>query len=74
MHMDNIDREKYLKKLNRKKDNEIKSEVSKYIKNFITRTLICISLFLVLAIFCKSNIEYKDYMQEVQIYHCGLCR
>jgi len=62
--MDNIDREKYLKKLNRKKDNEIKSEVSKYIKNFITRTLICISLFLVLAIFCKSNIEYKDYIYK----------
>lgn len=52
--MDSIKR--YRKLSNNSKDNV----VIKYIRNFISRCLMVVIIFLFMAIFVKSDIEYKD--------------
>lgn len=62
--MNKNDISKYMKKINKTKDNETLSDIKKYIRGFIYRSLICLSLFLLLAIFCKIDTKYKDIIRK----------
>ena len=69
MNKNNIS--KYMKKINKTKDNEVVSDIKKYIRNFLYRSLICLSLFLLLSIFCKINPKYKDIIKR-NIYETNI--
>ena len=62
--MNKNDISKYMKKINKNKDNETLNNIKKYIRGFIYRSLICLSLFLLLAIFCKIDTKYKDIIRK----------
>ena len=53
---------KYKKKINNYQNKE--NNITKYLKNFIARSLIVIILFLSLAIIIKSNKEYKEIIKK----------
>ena len=55
---------KYMKKVKKNKDNELVSDIKKYIRSFLFRSLICCSLFLLLAILCKIDTKYKDMIKK----------
>ena len=53
---------KYIKR--KKTNNESVSDVKRYLRNFLSRVLICLSLFLLLAIICKTSENYKDIVKK----------
>ena len=69
--MNKNDISKYMKKINKSKNNELVSDIKKYVRNFLYRSLICFSLFLLLAIICKIDTEYKDIIKK-NIYETNI--
>ena len=69
--MNKNDISKYMKKINKSKNNELVSDIKKYVKNFLYRSLICLSLFLLLAIICKIDTKYKDIIKK-NIYETNI--
>lgn len=73
--MNNDDIIRYRNKINKKNKNKTKQQEDSffinYIKNFITRMLIVIVLFLSLAIVCKTNSTYKDIVYK-NLYETNL--
>lgn len=69
--MNKNDISKYMKKINKSKNNELVSDIKKYVKNFLYRSLICLSLFLLLAIVCKIDTKYKDIIKK-NIYETNI--
>ena len=69
--MNKNDISKYMKKINKSKNNELVSDIKKYVRNFLYRSLICLSLFLLLAIICKIDTEYKDIIKK-NIYETNI--
>ena len=73
--MNNDDIIRYRNKINKKNKNKTKQQEDSffinYIKNFITRMLIVIVLFLSLAIVCKTNSTYKDVIYK-NLYETNL--
>lgn len=69
--MNKNDISKYMKKINKSKNNELVSDIKKYVRNFLYRSLICLSLFLLLAIICKIDTKYKDIIKK-NIYETNI--
>ena len=69
--MNKNDISKYMKKINKSKNNELVSDIKKYVRNFLYRSLICFSLFLLLAIICKIDTKYKDIIKK-NIYETNI--
>lgn len=69
--MNKNDISKYIKKINKSKNNELVSDIKKYVRNFLYRSLICLSLFLLLAIICKIDTKYKDIIKK-NIYETNI--
>ena len=69
--MNKNDISKYMKKINNSKNNELVSDIKKYVRNFLYRSLICLSLFLLLAIICKIDTKYKDIIKK-NIYETNI--
>jgi len=61
--MNEIDKEKYLAKIKKSK-NEVPKEKYKYLKKIGLRFMASIVLFLIVAIFCKSNITIKEIIYD----------
>lgn len=62
--MKNNDVSKYLSKINKKNNKNEENKIKKYFKQLIFRILICAILFLVLAIICKTNKDYKNIIYK----------
>ena len=68
IYLNSININKYKKRNNKKENNDF---VLNYIKNFTSRTLIVLIIFMFLAILIKSNTKYKDIIYN-NIYENNL--
>ena len=62
---------KYKKKINKKYEKEDNNYLKKYIKNFFIRSLIVVIIFLVVAIICKNNGQFKNIVYK-NVYDTNL--